>query len=378
MVTCDRRRARRARVQAAAQPGHGDAVRERGRRLQRPHDRHPRRDRPGPADEGRRLDGDAPGERRVPRREPRAASSCRPSPTAPCTSTTSTRSGSPRTATASSRALKEEHGVGSGVYYPIPNHRLPSLDALRARARPARDRAARRAEVVSLPVHPSLTRSDLERIVEARQRARRGGRLMAELRAGLLGVGMMGRHHARVLRELDGRRPRRHRRPRRRPARRRRRPRRPARRRRADRRRHRHRGRRGADPLPRGRRAEARRGGRAHARREADRRRRVEAGPRMAEAFAGAGLVGAVGHVERFNPALQELRRRHRGRRRRRGLPDRHAAPGHRSRPASPMSASAKDLGVARHRPHRVGRPERLRDRLRADRCTRAAASTRT
>ena len=27
---------------------------------------------------------------------------------------------------------------------------------------------------------------------------------MAALRAGLLGVGMMGRHHARVLREIDG------------------------------------------------------------------------------------------------------------------------------------------------------------------------------
>ncbi|MCW4457812.1 Gfo/Idh/MocA family protein [Microbacterium sp. MPKO10] len=36
----------------------------------------------------------------------------------------------------------------------------------------------------------------------------------------------------------------------------------------------------------------------------------VEAGRRMTEAFAQAGLVGAVGHIERFNPALQELRRR--------------------------------------------------------------------
>jgi len=30
----------------------------------------------------------------------------------------------------------------------------------------------------------------------------------------------------------------------------------------------------------------------------------------MAEAFSSRGLIGAVGHVERFNPALQELRRR--------------------------------------------------------------------
>lgn len=36
----------------------------------------------------------------------------------------------------------------------------------------------------------------------------------------------------------------------------------------------------------------------------------VEAGQRMVEAFEAAGLVGAVGHIERFNPAVQELRRR--------------------------------------------------------------------
>jgi predicted dehydrogenase len=34
------------------------------------------------------------------------------------------------------------------------------------------------------------------------------------------------------------------------------------------------------------------------------------AGLRLAEAFESAGLVGAVGHIERFNPALQEMRRR--------------------------------------------------------------------
>jgi perosamine synthetase len=60
-------------------------------------------------------------------------------------------------------ALREEHGVGSGVYYPIPNHRLPSfgleLDL------PETERAA--LEVISLPVHPSLSADDLERVVEA-------------------------------------------------------------------------------------------------------------------------------------------------------------------------------------------------------------------
>lgn len=36
----------------------------------------------------------------------------------------------------------------------------------------------------------------------------------------------------------------------------------------------------------------------------------VEAGQKIVDAFAAAGLVGAVGHIERFNPALQEMRRR--------------------------------------------------------------------
>lgn len=63
-------------------------------------------------------------------------------------------------------ALKDEHGVGSGVYYPIPNHRLPSLAHFAPGLElPETERAAR--EVLSLPVHPSLTEGDLARIVEA-------------------------------------------------------------------------------------------------------------------------------------------------------------------------------------------------------------------
>lgn len=64
------------------------------------------------------------------------------------------------------RALKEEHQVGSGVYYPIPNHRLPSLTSYAPGLElPETERAAR--EVISLPVHPSLSQDDLERIVAA-------------------------------------------------------------------------------------------------------------------------------------------------------------------------------------------------------------------
>lgn len=132
---------------------------------------------------------------------------------------------------------------------------------------------------------------------------------MAALRAGLIGVGMMGRHHARVLRELDGvdlvaiADP-------------------------------------GGDPhgvagelpiLPdidalievgvdiavvavptRFHEDAALRLAAAgvHALVEKPIADTVEAGQRMVDAFASAGLVGAVGHIERFNPALQELRRR--------------------------------------------------------------------
>ena len=63
-------------------------------------------------------------------------------------------------------ALKDEHNIGSGVYYPIPNHRLPSLAHFAPGLDlPETERAAR--EVLSLPVHPSLGDGDVDRIVAA-------------------------------------------------------------------------------------------------------------------------------------------------------------------------------------------------------------------
>ncbi len=56
-----------------------------------------------------------------------------------------------------------QRGVGSGVYYPIPVHRLPSFDLdidLPVTAGVA-------DEVISLPVHPSLSQGDLEAVVDA-------------------------------------------------------------------------------------------------------------------------------------------------------------------------------------------------------------------
>ncbi|MFV0462258.1 MAG: DegT/DnrJ/EryC1/StrS family aminotransferase [Nostocoides sp.] len=61
------------------------------------------------------------------------------------------------------KALREEYNIGSGMFYPVPNHRLKPFatdDDL-----PATEQAAR--ECLSLPVHPSLSQGDLERIVTA-------------------------------------------------------------------------------------------------------------------------------------------------------------------------------------------------------------------
>lgn len=57
----------------------------------------------------------------------------------------------------------QERGIGCGVYYPTPVHRLPSF-AMRLEL-PQTERAA--AEVLSLPVRPDLTRSELAAVVAA-------------------------------------------------------------------------------------------------------------------------------------------------------------------------------------------------------------------
>ena len=60
-------------------------------------------------------------------------------------------------------ALKAEHNIGSGMFYPIPNHRLAPFQV--DVDLPETERAAE--ECLSLPVHPSLSQDDLERIVTA-------------------------------------------------------------------------------------------------------------------------------------------------------------------------------------------------------------------
>lgn len=53
-------------------------------------------------------------------------------------------------------------GVGSGVYYPIPVHRLPAF--AQSGDLPETERAAR--ECLSLPVHPALTMDQIETVVQ--------------------------------------------------------------------------------------------------------------------------------------------------------------------------------------------------------------------
>ncbi|PKQ17486.1 MAG: aminotransferase DegT [Actinobacteria bacterium HGW-Actinobacteria-8] len=60
-------------------------------------------------------------------------------------------------------AALADRGVGSGVYYPTPIHRLPSFQ--QELDLPVTDRVA--TEVVSLPVYPSLTEAEREQIVDA-------------------------------------------------------------------------------------------------------------------------------------------------------------------------------------------------------------------
>jgi perosamine synthetase len=55
----------------------------------------------------------------------------------------------------------EKRGVGNGVYYPIPVHKLPSFD-LQANL-PNTEIACQ--TVLSIPVHPALTQSELETVV---------------------------------------------------------------------------------------------------------------------------------------------------------------------------------------------------------------------
>jgi len=61
------------------------------------------------------------------------------------------------------KALRAEHGIATALFYPTPTHRLPAFTA--GYDLPETERAA--AEVLSLPIHPSVGPAGLERVVAA-------------------------------------------------------------------------------------------------------------------------------------------------------------------------------------------------------------------
>jgi len=64
-----------------------------------------------------------------------------------------------------------KNGVGNGVYYPTPIHRLPSFGL--SLDLPVTEQVAQ--ECLSLPVHPSLNQADLEKIVAVVNTAAKAG-----------------------------------------------------------------------------------------------------------------------------------------------------------------------------------------------------------
>ena len=69
------------------------------------------------------------------------------------------------------KALRQEYDIGSGLFYPVPNHLLAPfrVDV------DLPETAAAAAQCLSLPVHPSLSQDDLERIVTAVNALARAG-----------------------------------------------------------------------------------------------------------------------------------------------------------------------------------------------------------
>jgi len=59
----------------------------------------------------------------------------------------------------------DKSGIGQSIYYPIPIHRQKAFKFLKETKEPISEKAA--LEVISLPVHPSLSAKELDTIVRA-------------------------------------------------------------------------------------------------------------------------------------------------------------------------------------------------------------------
>ena len=192
-----RRRGRRTHGAPPAQPGHGTPLRQRDRRLQHADDRPARRHRSGPARRAARPDGAAQAQRRVPRQRRWRAPVLVVPPTAPGAAPVWHQYTVRAPDRDRLRSRLADRGVGTGVYYPTPIHRLPAyaLDA-----RPARDRAGRRRG--ALPPGPPGVVTRPSSTTSSRPSTWAVARVSRTLRAGIIGLGRMGRHHVRVLGEM--------------------------------------------------------------------------------------------------------------------------------------------------------------------------------
>ena len=62
-------------------------------------------------------------------------------------------------------ARLREQGIATGVHYPIPLHRQPAFVAYAAGPLPVAERAA--SEVLSLPMFPEMSSSEVDRVTSA-------------------------------------------------------------------------------------------------------------------------------------------------------------------------------------------------------------------
>ncbi len=63
------------------------------------------------------------------------------------------------------RALLDEAGIGTGLFYRLPLHEHPAFRGLEARPLPVSETLA--AEVIALPLHPDLSDEEVDRVVAA-------------------------------------------------------------------------------------------------------------------------------------------------------------------------------------------------------------------
>jgi dTDP-4-amino-4,6-dideoxygalactose transaminase len=60
----------------------------------------------------------------------------------------------------------EQHGIGAGIHYPFPLHRLKAYRHLRPDKRSLRESESWADECLSLPMYPELTEGQIEYVVD--------------------------------------------------------------------------------------------------------------------------------------------------------------------------------------------------------------------